>query len=60
MRLSSVIPKVVKGRQLDRAHELEVLVRKHRKRQMQTLDRLALIGGVLGREVEKAGDAETA
>jgi len=25
---------------------------------MQTLDRLALIGGVLGREAEKAGDAE--
>src|SRR5258708_31558997 len=45
-------------RQLDRARELEVLVREHRKRQMQTLDRLALIGGVLRREAEKPGDAE--
>src|SRR5262249_13288243 len=46
------------GRQLDRAREREVLVRKHRERQMQTLDRFALIGGVLRREAENTGDAE--
>src|SRR5262249_27668793 len=51
-------PRGREGRQLDRARELEVLVGKYRKRQMQTLDRLALIGGVLGREAEKSGDAE--
>src|SRR5262245_28515504 len=45
-------------RQLDRARKLEPLVGKHRERQVQTLDRFALICGVLRREAENMADAE--
>jgi len=47
------------GRQIQRARELQILIRQNRKRQMQALDRLPLIVCRLGRKAIELRHAKT-
>ena len=58
MRLISVMPSTAKVGRLSARVSVEICIRQDRERQMQPLDRLALIVGVLRRQAEQMRDAE--